>query len=140
MFKATLLGFHFLTSVLLSGYNGETVVAHNIPNEISAKDFQEIELLVLKEAFTGPAKLVIDWSRVDLEVAEGYSSGSSFSFDGKKSLHIWYSIEENNVISLTYKVKGKAQNLNNLKGYFSYVKDGSTVKVPLSQSDFSFIQ
>ena len=140
MFKATLLGFHFLTSVLLSGYNGETIVVHNIPNEISYSGFQEVELIVLKDTFTGPAKLVIDWSRVGVEVEEGYSSGSSFSFDGKKSLHIWYSIEEHNVISLTYKVKGDAQNLNNLKGYFSYLKDGQTIKVPLSQSDFSLIQ
>ena len=137
MFKATLLGFHFLTSVLLSGYNGETIVAHNIPNEISFTDFQDVELIVLKDEFTGPAKLVIDWSGVDVKVKEGYSSGSSFSFDGKKSLHIWYSIEKNNVISLTYKVKGNAKNLNNLKGYFSYIKNGSVVKVPLSQSDFT---
>lgn len=137
MFKATLLGFHFLTSVLLSGYNGETIVAHNIPNEISFSEFQEVELIVLKDAFSGPAKLVIDWSGVDVKVKEGYSSGSSFSFDGKQSKHIWYSIEENNVISLTYQVKGNAKNLNRLKGYFAYPSENGVIKIPLSQSNFS---
>lgn len=134
MFKATLLGLHFLTSVLLSGYKGETIAVHNLEETISSSSTQNVELIIVKEAFEGPAKLTIDWSSVKgVEVEEVYSSGASFSFDGKQSLHIWYSIEDDNVVNLNYKVKGKLTDIFQIKGYFSYVKDGEIVKVPLQK-------
>jgi hypothetical protein len=133
MFKATLLGFHFLTSLLLSGYKGETMVTHNLPETIVASEEQEIEMVILKDNFEGPAKLVIDWSKTNLDVKEGYSSGASFSFLGKKSLFIWYNIESNNVVTLTYKVKGNLNQAHQkVTGHFYYVKNGETIKVPVT--------
>lgn len=140
MFKATLLGFHFLTTVLLSGYKGETIVAHNL-EEISKTVFQDIELIIVKEDFTGPAKLIIDWPKYSkVEVEEVYSSEASFSYDGDKSLYIWYSIPEDNVINLTYRIKGQLSDLKDLKGYFSYIQDGEVVKKPVSLHDFSVLK
>lgn len=134
MFKTTLLGLHFLTSVLLSGYKGETVAVHNLTETTSSSSFQNVELIIVKEAFTGPAKLTIDWSSVKgVEVEEVYSSGASFSFDGKQSLHIWYSIEDGNVVNLNYKVKGQLSNLSQIKGQFSYIKDGKVENVSLKK-------
>ena len=134
MFKATLLGLHFLTSVLLSGYKGETIAVHNLENSTSSSTTQDVELIIVKEAFSGPAKLTIDWSSVKgIEVEEVYSSGASFSFDGQQSLHIWYSIQGNNILSLNYKVKGQLGDINQIKGQFSYIKDGKAVTVPLKK-------
>jgi hypothetical protein len=132
MFKATLLGFHFLTSLLLSGYKGETTVVHNLPELITTTEETEIEMIILKDNFEGPAKLVIDWSKTNVHITEGFSSGASFSYNNKKSLFIWYSIESDNIITLTYKIKGKLNDAHQkVTGYFYYVKNGETIKVPV---------
>lgn len=133
MFKTTLLGLHFLTSLLFSNYKGETTVVHNLPETIVASKEQEIEMIILKDNFEGPAKLVIDWSKTNVEVKEGYSSGASFSFLGKKSLFIWYSIESNNIVTLSYKIKGNLTDAHQkVTGHFYYMKDGKSVKVPVT--------
>lgn len=113
-------------------YVGNVSVEHQAPSEIEAGGEVEVTVTLNKGSITGPARLKLDFSdAIGLEAEGVDNAGASFSFAEGSALFIWYSIQPDEQITITYKLKAGADvsGTKSISGTFSYLDEEERKKM-----------
>ncbi|CAG5085295.1 hypothetical protein [Parvicella tangerina] len=113
---------------------GNVSVEHQAPSEMDAGGEVEVTITLNKGAITGPARLKLDFADAEGLEAEGIdNAGASFSFSEGSALFIWYSIQPDEQLTLTYKLKAdaNASGTKTISGTFSYLDEEERKKLEI---------
>jgi len=125
MFKSLFISLNLVGLILLPFlYVGDVSVVHDLPSEIAEENSVEVTVTINKGSATGPARLALDFeSAPGMSVEEVSNAGASFSFDESKALFVWYSIPEEETITLKYRLTADAGSIGSktVSGSFSYL-------------------
>ena len=126
MFKSLFISLNLVGFILLPYlYVGEVSVIHGLPAEIGEGKSVEVSIIINKGSATGPARLMLNFENAPgILIEELSNAGASFSFDKSKALFVWYSIPEEETITLKYRLTAKAGSIGNktIDGSFSYLE------------------
>lgn len=113
---------------------GNVSVEHQAPSEMDAGGEVEVTITLNKGSITGPARLKLDFADAEGLVAEGVDNGgASFSFAEGSALFIWYSIQPDEQLTLTYKLKAGADvsGVKTISGTFSFLDEEERKKIEI---------
>ena len=131
MFKSLFISLNLIGLILLPFlYVGEVSVIHELPSEVTEQKSVEGSIIINKGSATGPARLVLNFENAPgILIEEVSNAGASFSFDNSKILFVWYSIPQEETITLKYRLTAEAGSTGNktIDGTFSYL-DGEERK------------
>jgi len=127
MTKAILIFINIIGFLLFTILNiNEVVITHTAAKEIAIGQEVEVNLIINKNNFSGPGRLILDLSQAEgITVKENMSDGSSFTFKDNEVLYIWYDLPSDKSIVISYTIIAK-ENSNGIKkiaGDFSFIND-----------------
>lgn len=133
MFKSLLISLNLVGLALIPMfYVGEVSVNVDAPSTMNAGEDVEVTLTLNKGTATGPARIKLNFDEaIGLSAEEIENSGASFSFSDGVGLYIWYSIPEEETLTLKFRLHadGSASGTKNITGTFSYLDGEERKKV-----------